>query len=254
MDPTAPNARTFDVGSQDYARYRPRYPSALFAHLASLAPSRALAWDCGTGNGQAAVALAAHFDAVVATDVSAEQLQAAESHPRVRYQQVPAEQAQFTRHSVDLLTVAQAVHWFDLPRFYAAARQALAPRGVIAVFGYGFFEGDAAIAPVLRATLLDPIAPYWSAGNLVLQRGYRDLPFPFEPLVSPSFEIVAHWTLDDMLGYVGTWSALKRHHEAGHPDPREAARARLAPLWGEGAREVRMPLALRVGRVGPDAG
>jgi SAM-dependent methyltransferase len=243
------NASTFRVGSDDYARWRPRYPAELFEHLTQLAPSRRLAWDCGAGSGQAAVALAAHFDHVVASDISIEQLRAAHAAPHVSYVQAASEQVPLPRGCVALVTAAQAAHWFDLPRFHAEVRRVLEPEGVLALFGYTFFRVARDIDDAVRRVVLDPVMPYWARGNGVLSGGYGELDFPYDELRMPRFEIAVHWRLDELLGYVGTWSAVKRWQQANGASLQEPARRALAPLWGSGAREVRMPMAVRVGRL-----
>lgn len=242
------NALTFRTGSSDYARWRPRYPAALFDYLASLAPSRRLAWDCGTGSGQAATALAERFEQVVASDVSIEQLRAAQPSPQVVYVQAAAEAAPLPGRCAALVTAAQAAHWFDLPRFNAEVQRVLEPGGVVALFGYSFFSVSPAVDDAVRKFLLDPIAPYWARGNRVLSGDYQGLAFPYGELRAPKFEIVVAWSLDALLGYVGTWSALKRWQEAHRGSIVETVRQVLEPLWGSGEREVRMPMALRVGR------
>jgi SAM-dependent methyltransferase len=246
------NARSFDQRSDHYARYRPRYPDSLFDYVASLAPDRAQALDVGTGNGQAAVALAARFEHVLATDPSAEQIAAATPRPNVTYRVLAAEDTDAAPETVSLITVAQALHWFALDRFYPAIQRAMKPRAIFAAFGYYAFEIDPELDAVARDTIMAPLAPYWAAGNAILERGYRDLPFPFDELSAPRFSIEMHWTLDELMAYLGTWSAVKRHAaEAPGPEPDrllDRASERLAPLWGTGPRRVAMPIALRVGR------
>jgi SAM-dependent methyltransferase len=244
------NARSFDQRAGDYARYRPRYPDGLFDYLAALAPRRACALDVGTGNGQAAVALAARFDHVVATDPSPEQIAAAEQRPNIFYRVLAAEDTDAASGSLDLVVVAQALHWFALDRFYPAIERALAPAAVFAAFGYYEFQVAPDIDRVVQDAIMDPIAPYWARGNALLQRGYRDLPFPFDELEPPRFCIEMHWTLAELMGYLGTWSAVKRHaaEAPGSGPVLDRASGLLAPLWGAGARRVTMPIRLRVGR------
>lgn len=246
------NSRSFDHRSGDYARFRPRYPDSLFDYLASLAPHRARALDVGTGNGQAAVALAARFDHVLATDASAEQIAVAEQRPNIVYRVLPAEDIDAAPGSLDLVVVAQALHWFALDRFYPAIQRAMTPGAVFAAIGYYAFEVEPGIDRVVQDAVLAPLAPYWARGNALLERGYRDLPFPFDELTPPRFCIEMCWTLDELMGYLGTWSAVKRHAAEAPPSAAgsllDRASERLAPLWGAGARRVVMPIVLRVGR------
>lgn len=252
MNDDTRNARSFDHRADHYARYRPRYPDNLFDYLASLAPDCTLALDAGTGNGQAAVALAARFDHVLATDPSAEQIAAAELRPNITYRVTSAEDIQAGAETASLVVVAQALHWFALDRFYPVIERVMKPRAIFAAFGYSHFEVAPEIDLVVRDVVLAPLAPYWARGNALLDRGYRDLPFPFDELETPKFHIETHWTLDDLIAYIGTWSAVKRHAtEAPSSDAGallDRATDRLAPLWGNGPRCVIMPLFLRVGR------
>ena len=227
-------------------------PSGLFAWLASIAPGRALAWDCAAGSGQASRDLAAHFEQVIATDASAAQIAAAIPHPRVEYRVAPAEDSGLPEAAVDLITVAQALHWFDLDRFYAEARRVLKPGGVLTVWTYGVLAvaGEAVDARV-QTFYREAVGPYWPPERRHVESGYRTLPFPFAELEAPEFHMEASWTLSELLGYFRSWSATSRYlAERGH-DPVVALAAELAPLWGspQHRRRVMWPLAVRVGRV-----
>ena len=244
------NVSTFTVGAAQYARFRPTYPASLFTLLASLAPARELAWDCATGTGQAAVALANHFDQVVGTDVSTEQIQGASRHEKITYSVSAAERSTLATGSVDLLSVAQAVHWFDIDGFYAEARRVLKPRGVIALWAYDYFLVEPAFDAVLRETLLDPIVPFWCPANHLIFAGYRTISFPFAEIETPAFAIETTWSLDELCGYLCTWSAVKRYIVERGMDPVAAARDRIGAAWGnaEARRNIRMPLHVRVGK------
>lgn len=234
-----------------YARHRPRYPAALYDHLARLAPGLDLAWDCATGNGQAAVGLAAVFARVVATDASADQIYHAEPNPRVRYHVARAENVRpvgLVDRSVDLVTVAQAMHWLDHEKFYAEVMRVLVPGGILAVWGYYAAVVDPAIDPILARYGGELLAPFWPPQVELLHHGFRDLPFPFEEITAPPFAIVAEWTLDDVLGYLSSWSPNQRFIDANGRHPIDEIRAELADAWGTGARPIRWPLALRLGR------
>lgn len=235
-----------------YASFRPRYPSALFAYLAGLTPRHELAWDCGAGSGQATLDLAAHFHRVIATDMSAEQIGAAPRHPSVEYRVAPAEAGGLPDASVDLIAVAQALHWFDLDRFYGEVRRVAAPHAVIAAWTYRLpRSGDRAIDAALGSFYRDVVGPYWPAERRHVDAGYRTLPFPFEELVPPPLDMESEWTLADLVGYVRTWSASARFLAATGEDPAAVLAERVAPVWGppERMRKVEWPLALRVGRV-----
>ena len=236
----------------DYARFRPVYPAALFAWLADLAPARTMAWDCAAGSGQASRDLADHFDQVIATDASAAQIAAAHPYRRVEYRVAPAEASGLSAGTVDLVTVAQALHWFDLDRFYAEVRRVLKPGGVLAVWSYGVLAvAGAAVDERVQTFYRDIVGPYWPPERQLVESGYRTLPFPFAELEAPAFHMETSWSLSELLGYVRSWSATGRFGVERGYDPVTALADELAPLWGAPLepRIVTWPLALRVGRV-----
>lgn len=242
----------FSQVADAYAARRPGYPPELFAWLAGLARRRELAWDCGTGNGQAAVGLAAHFTRVVATDASAEQVAAATAHPRVEYRVAPSEQSGLEQGSVDLVTVAQALHWFDLAAFYQEVRRVLVPCGVIAAWTYrGAGLEDSQLTKAVETFMLDTLGPYWPSVRRFVNTGYRTVEFPFAEVEPPPFTMSADWTLDELLGYVATWSAVSRYREANGHDPMPMIEGELAARWSPRDRRKRVtwPIAIRVGRV-----
>lgn len=241
----------FSGVSGAYAEFRPRYPDALFDWLADLAPRRGLAWDCATGSGQAAVALAERFERVVATDASAEQIAAATPHPRVEYRVARAETSGLAADSVDTITVAQALHWFDRPAFYAETVRALRPDGVLAAWTYGHPRlDDAGTDAAFRRFYSETVGPYWPPERALVDAGYRTIDFPFPEIEPPAFEMETRWPLAALLGYVGTWSATTRFRGERGFDPVPRLAQDLASAWGnpEEARRIRWPLAFRVGR------
>lgn len=248
--PAAGFADHFSAGASDYARHRPGYPPALFARLADLAPGRRLAWDAGCGNGQAARQLAAQFERVRATDASREQIENAAAHPGVEYAVGREDASGLAAGSVDLVTVAQALHWFDGAAFHAEVRRVLRPGGLVAVWGYGLAQVEPAIDALVERFYAERVGRFWPPERVHVENGYRDLPFPYEPLEPGVFAMEARLERSAFLGYVGTWSALGRCREAEGRDPLPELDVALAPLWPEGSlRLVRWPLALRVGRV-----
>jgi len=236
-----------------YASHRPSYPDALFSWLASQLAGRRLAWDCATGSGQAAVALADHFDEVLATDASSSQIEAAKPWPGVVYRVAPADDSGLAPQSVDLVTVAQALHWFDLERFYAEVRRVLKPGGLLAVWTYGVFRlegGDAGqLQELLNRFYWQTVGPYWPAERRHVENGYAKLHFPFGELATPSFAMQVYWSLDDLAGYLRSWSATSRYRELVGVDPVAELTGLLAPLWGAAPRQVSWPLSLKVGRL-----
>ncbi len=240
----------FSTLAADYASYRPRYPARLFADLAAVAPGHALAWDCATGNGQAAGGLAAHFREVLATDASAGQIAAAAGPANVRFAVAPAAASGLPDASADLILVAQAAHWFDLPAFYAEAARVLRPGGVLALLTYSGVRINAALDPLLREYHQVTMGPWWPPERAHVENGYRDLPFPWPELDFPPQEMTADWTLPQLLGYLGTWSSTSRCRAATGADPLLPLAAALAPHWGDPDRPltVRWPLPVRLGR------
>jgi SAM-dependent methyltransferase len=241
----------FSLVAADYRTFRPVYPPQLFAFLAETATRRDLVWDCGTGNGQAAVVLAEYFAKVFATDASAEQLKNAEPHPRVEYVVAPAEQCPLGDDSVDLVTVAQALHWFDHDRFYAEVRRVCRTGGLIAVWTYDFHSVNAAIDPVLEQLQDKFIRPYWPTERKFVEAEYKTIPFPFEEVETPKFEMTAEWDLPRLLGYMNTWSAVRQYEKKHGVNPVGAVRVELSTAWGDPAtvRMVRWQFHIRVGRV-----
>jgi SAM-dependent methyltransferase len=252
--PTPPSSQfrdQFAPAAPAYATFRPRYPAALFAALVAYAPARHLAWDCATGSGQAAIGLADHFEQVVATDASEAQLAAALPHPRVRYQRASAEASGLPPRSVALVTVAQALHWLDRPAFYAEVKRVLVPDGVIAVWTYGLIEIGPDVDELIRTFYDRTVGPYWPPERALVETGYRTIDFPFAELHLPTVHMEAALTLEQLGGYLGTWSAVLRYRAAQGRDPVPELLELLRTRWGgpARARTVRWPLASRVGRV-----
>lgn len=240
----------FSTRSASYSAHRPGYPADLFAWLATLPKQKKLAWDVGTGNGQAAVELAKHFDHVIATDASAEQLKQAEPHARVEYRVAAAEESPCAAGSVDLVCVAQALHWFDLPRFYAEVRR-VADGGIIAAITYGIHRVSPAVDAVLSRFRSEFVDPYWLPGREHVDDGYRSIPFPFESIAAPHFDMSETWPLDSYLEYLRTWSAAIRFMQVRGFDPVTRLMPEFAEAWGDPqqSRRVSWDLSLRVGRV-----
>ena len=246
-----PFADHFSSVAEGYASYRPQYPQELFAYLAGLTSGRDVAWDCAAGSGQATMSLLPYFNRIIATDASAAQLAAAPSHPKVSYHVALAETSGLADSWVNLITVAQAVHWFDIDRFYLEAKRVLVPGGVIAVWSYALHRvGDGEIDRAIAFFYKHIVGAYWPAERALIEAGYRTIPFPFEEESPPAFEMTAQWTLGQLLGYLRTWSAVERYRAAKGVDPVGVLEKQLAPWWGaeDRVRKVTWPIALRVGR------
>ncbi|NOS70591.1 MAG: methyltransferase domain-containing protein [Verrucomicrobia bacterium] len=235
-----------------YADFRPHYPAALFDYLAALAPQSSVVWDCACGNGQATIDLAPYFDKVIATDASREQIASATPHPKIEYRVAPAEQSGLPDKSIALITVAQALHWFDFDRFYAEVKRVLIPNGVIAVWAYGIntVEGDE-VNQLAYKFYAETVGPYWPPERKLVEDGYRTIPFPFANITPPAFRMEAHWTLEQLLGYFSTWSATNRYIKANGRNPLEPLASDLKRVWGDkdSARLIAWPLTIRLGRV-----
>jgi SAM-dependent methyltransferase len=234
-----------------YARFRPRYPEELFAFLASLPSGRARSLDCGTGNGQAAAALSPFFTQVVGTDPSPGQLRYAERRLNVRYVAARAEDQVLRDRSVDLLTAAQAAHWFDHEAFYEVARAVLRPGGAIALWCYGLLRVSPAVDRVVERLYANLLAPYWPPARRHVDAEYRTIPFPFPEVQVPTSRMRATWRLEDLVGYLGTWSAVRACRAATGRDPLWDVLAQLRRAWGdpEAPRDLEWPLHVRAGRV-----
>jgi len=245
------NVQTFSQSSDQYAKHRPQYPEVLFAYLSELCIEHDVAWDCATGNGQSAVSCAKYFSRVEATDISPEQLAHAIPHPNVRYSSSSAEKTSFASASFDLVTVAQAVHWFDLPKFYQELERVLKPNGIFAVWAYRSLEIEPAVDRVILNDLLIPIDAFWAEGNRLVMDGYQDIVLPFEEIkVTQNFSIQVEWNLKQLLDYFRTWSAVKRYFTEFGSDPVSILEEKLKPAWHkpEATKQVKMPLVVKVSR------
>ena len=241
----------FSKQAADYAKFRPTYPQQLFEYLGNIAPSRQLAWDCGTGNGQASVGLATAFDRVIATDASEKQIANAQPHERVEYRAAPAESSGIASETVDLIMVAQALHWFDLDRFYDEVRRVLKKNSVLAASAYNLLHIEPAIDEVINRYYYEVVGPFWPPERKLVEN-FAELPFPFHELDPPEFEMTAQWNLDHLVGYLGTWSSTQRFIAETDGDPLEQINDELRTGWGDPqrTRKVRWPLTLRVGAKG----
>ncbi len=241
----------FSAHAQNYARFRPTYPDELFLWLATLCPERALAWDCGTGNGQAALGLAAHFTKIHATDLSPEQLKQASARDNIHYQPGAAEDSGLPDQSANLVTVAQALHWFDHERFYPEVLRVLKPGGVFAAWTYRLLDAEPAINAVVAHFHSQTVGPWWPTERRWVDSGYQGLPFPFDELEVPEFFMERLWTLAQMLDYLRTWSATQRYIKECGTDPTHALMTELLPVWGdpEQPKRIAWPLAVRCGRL-----
>jgi len=240
----------FSARAALYATYRPGYPDSLFSHLATLPLSRQVACDCATGSGQAARGLIKHFTRVIAMDASQSQISHAGRREAVNYVAAAAEEFPLRARSVDIVTVAQALHWLDLEQFYGEVRRVLAPRGVCAVWGYGDpVLDDAKLHEAVHRFNRVTIESYWAPERMTLLEGYATIPFPFREVAQPAFTLECNWTLAELGGYLRTWSATAAYAADHRVDPVIEVEAELATIWGppDAKKTLRWPLFLRVG-------
>ncbi len=243
----------FSGHAADYARARPGYPDALFDYLASLPPVRVAAWDCGTGSGQAAAPLGRRFQRVLASDASAAQIASATRAANVLYVAAPAERAPLRDASVDLIMVAQALHWFDFAPFFAEVRRVARPGAAFAASAYGNCRVSPEIDALYDHLYEKVLGPYWPPERAYVEQGYRTIPSPFTALPTPAFVMDVQWDLAGFLGYLETWSATQRYRRQNGQDPLAPLRPALESAWGDPSvvRRIVWPLALLVARPQP---
>jgi SAM-dependent methyltransferase len=241
----------FSRQSAAYSRHRPGYPPELIDFVANQSRTRGLAIDCATGSGQAALQLAAHFERVLAVDGSQAQLRNAHAHAGVTYVAAVAESLPVADRRAQLVAAAQALHWFDFGRFYAECRRVLEPGGVVAAWTYGKFSFDnGEIDAIVEDFYEREVGPYWPPERRHVEQGYRTLPFPFARMPAPDFELVTQWSLEQLLGYFASWSAVQRYKDVRGADPLPALRAQLEAGWpAPETRRLRWPIHVLLGRV-----
>lgn len=238
----------FSHQAQQYAQFRPIYPDEFYAFLFSHVTNFDSAWDAGTGNGQAARVLATRFKKVLATDISANQLKNATPTENIVYA-VGAETTSLSSHSVDLITVAQAIHWFNIPLFFNEVKRVAKADAIIAVWGYGLLHVNPSIDQKMTHFYTHVVGPYWDPERKLIDNHYRTIPFPFQEIAAPPFSFSFQWSLQQLEGYLNTWSAVRNYIAANHTNPVQILIAELQPLWRE-TQTVTFPLFQRIGHIG----
>ena len=238
----------FSEGSDAYSTYRPRYPYELFSYLSSITQCHETAWDCATGNGQSAIELSKHFSKVIGTDASKNQIESAISKERVTYRVEKAEETKFDTESVDLITVAQAVHWFNIDSFVIEVSRVLKPNGVLAIWTYNLLNLNPSINKVINHLYAEVLDSYWPPERTIVEYGYKDIAFPFQEVIPPPFTMKTEWDLSQLIGYLCTWSAVRKYEEKKGVNPVENLFEELAGLWGspESKLIIEWPLTLKV--------
>ena len=240
----------FSVQSDAYAKFRPSYPIAFFDYLNSLLDTKEKAWDCGTGNGQVAIQLAKTFQQVCATDISQAQLDNAFQADNIHYSIQPSEKTNFKNDCFDLIIVAQAIHWFDFDKFYEEVKRTAKKDALFCVIGYDRIQISEPIDTIITNFYTRIIGPYWDSERKYIDEAYQTIPFPFEEMPTPEFENNYQWSLDHVIGYLNTWSAVKHFTKQNGFNPVENLQAELQKVWNEDEiKEVRFPLLLRIGKI-----
>jgi SAM-dependent methyltransferase len=239
----------FSERAAGYASYRPHYTRELAHWLATIAPARRLAWDAGCGSGQLSTLLGDEFDKVIATDASSAQIERAVAHPHVEYRAEPAEHSSLGDRTADLITVAQAVHWLDLDGFYREVWRVGRPGGALALVAYHIAVIEPAVDKVIDGFYSGDLDGYWPPERKHIESEYREIAFPFEQIPAPRMELQVSWTVEQMLGYIRTWSAVRAFEKKHGAVRTEEFAESLRRVWGDSAREVRWPIVILAGRI-----
>jgi SAM-dependent methyltransferase len=240
----------FYSNGDSYSRFRPTYPQELFAFINKNVLHKDLAWDCATGNGQAALPLSKEFKKVYATDISANQIQNATTASNIVYAIESATSCSLPDHSADLVTIAQALHWLQPQLFYKEVNRVLKPGGIIAAWTYGLISIDERTDEIIHRFHFDFLRDYWDKERAHVVNNYRDVPFPFNAIPAPEFSIKLIWRLSDLEGYLGTWSAVASYRKGRGDDPVSDVIGQIARFWPmDNLRPVSFPLHLKLGSV-----
>lgn len=242
----------FSNQANTYKKYRPTYPQELYDEILKHVPQKFSCWDCATGNGQVAVVLSKYFNEVFATDISKQQLAAAEKADNIVYKVERAEATGFTANKFDLITVAQAMHWFDMEAFNSEVKRVAKNEGIVAVWGYGLLRVDKEIDNYLTTFCNKTLGPYWNPERKHVDNAYNSIIFNFEQInKEKAMDITTHWTLEQLEGYLNSWSSVQnfiRQHR-GHNPVLELIES-IKTLWGnKKERKVDFPIFLKIGRV-----
>jgi ubiquinone/menaquinone biosynthesis C-methylase UbiE len=241
----------FSTQSADYSKFRPVYPKELIDFLVQNCRAHQAAWDCATGNGQVALMLEKHFYEVIATDASEQQIKAATLHDKVTYKVATAENSGLPENYFDLITVAQAAHWFQLNNFFDEVKRVAKKGALIAVWGYANHAVSESIDAVVLRLYRDILNPYWPSERFIVEQGYRDIQLPFENIDTPDFSIKKQMNLHDLCGYLNTWSATQLYIKKNGSNPIEIIYDELLNTWGypETERTISWPVFLKVARI-----
>jgi ubiquinone/menaquinone biosynthesis C-methylase UbiE len=238
----------FSLQSNQYVKFRPTYPHELYDYIQTLIQPRQCAWDCGTGNGQVAQELANYFDKVYATDISEKQIENAVQKSNIIYKVESAEKTSFANNSFDLITVAQAIHWFNFGEFYKEVERTIKPNGILAVIGYGLIQTNPSTDIIISDFYHNIVGPYWDKERRYIDENYETIPFPFKEFKAPKFKHEFQWTFEQIIGYLLTWSAVQHYRKEKNTNPVDLIAESLRKSWGD-KKTVNFPILLRVGEV-----
>ncbi len=240
----------FSSNAKEYLKYRPSYPKELFDFIFSHVFKKQNAWDCGTGNGQVAFELSKVFENVYATDISSNQLQEAIKAKNIFYLLEPAEKTKFENHFFDFITAAQAVHWFNFDAFYSEVKRTARKNAIICLIGYGLLRSTPTIDKIIDNFYYNIVYDYWDQERRYIEEEYRTIPFPFEEIPSPKFINQQQWDIEHLLGYISTWSSVKKFIQKNGYNPIYAIKDELYKVWGINQKKnIYFPIFIRLGRV-----
>jgi 2-polyprenyl-3-methyl-5-hydroxy-6-metoxy-1,4-benzoquinol methylase len=240
----------FSEQSKIYSQFRPTYPGELFAYILQFIEGRKCAWDCATGNGQAANVLADYFEKVEASDISEAQIKNAVQKANIEYHVCPAEATPFPDNSFDLITVAQAYHWLNWKKFHEEATRVGQPNAVVAVWTYNTLISDnEQLNKLIQHFYRNTVGPYWEHERKYVDNAYATADFDFAPLPSKTFTIELHWTKEQLIGFLETWSSVRKYIKINRHNPVELIMDDLNVVWNEDQIPVRFPIFLRMGRI-----
>ncbi len=240
---------TFNQNSELYATYRPWYPAALYEFIMKHCKPRVAAWDCGTGNGQVAMELSKYFQRIYASDISPNQIQTAYWDNKITYKVEAAEECSFPDKSFDLIMVAQSIHWFNMEKFYDQVRRTLKPKGLIVIAGYGLIDVDESVNKIIQHLYTDILGEYWDTERSYIEKEYKTIAFPFKEIMAPELFIESDWTLEQLFGYLETWSAIQHFKNKNNQNPIQKIEKKLSKAWGKSeSKNIKFPVFVRMGK------
>lgn len=239
----------FSKQADIYAKYRPAYPQELFDFILKHIVKKQNAWDCATGNGQSAEVLAKHFEKVFATDISKKQIDNAKQAANIYYSVQAAEKTDFANDTFDLITISQALHWFATKEFYSEVKRVSKAGSFIAAWSYSLLHVSAEIDRMIDFYYKETVGPYWDAERKYVDEEYKTILFPFNDIAAPVFSMEYHWTIEELEGYLNTWSALQKFIAANDHNPVTELIRQVKPHWKNERMKIVFPLHIRIGQI-----